>query len=128
MLLTQIQSAAYLKRTIRQLDYRITDGVMESYHSGLRIKVPGVKKPIDIRVGTTTVRISIPLCIAVYRYDGPRKFFCSNIRLFVPGCVTTSISGRTQYGCAISQHKRTDRAQLLFIARIAVATLAGLKV
>jgi hypothetical protein len=127
-MMTPKKNAAFLKRTIKQLDFKVYNNSIRSYTTadgcGFRMKVLGVRKPIDILVEEERVRISIPACIADYHFDGPRKFFCSNVKLFVPGCAT-KISGMTLYGNVISNQTLTNRAQLVFIARLVVAALAG---
>jgi hypothetical protein len=112
---TQNRSVAYLKRTIRQLDYRIH--VLESYMSsegcGLRIPVSSVNGSVDILVKAKTVRITIT---NLWGGGVFHRFMCKN-RSRILKEISTGVLGILSY--------EIDRSELLFVARLAVAARVG---
>ena len=102
------RNVAYLKRTIRQLDYRVN--VIESYGCGLRI--PGANGSVDILIKDRIIRVTI-----AHRWGGGafHRFICDN-RSRILKDVQTGVLGVFVY--------EIDRSELLFVARLAVAARA----
>lgn len=136
MLLTPRESMLLIKRTVNQLDYRISNGAVGPIHSnvgyGLRITCRdnnnhrGRRNCITLYVGMDSVTLNIPKNIARFGFTGMPLISTSehaNISLFIPG-TSLRIRGTLANGLASCTIVRPNREQLVFLARLIVSVVA----
>ena len=138
--MTQKQIVTFLRRTICQLDFRVTGASCSStpHDSGYGIRIHsrepmvnncGRRNPIDILADRDSITVAIPKHIAEsnYRYTDFRMSVTERVELFVPG-QSIKLSAEVRSGFIVVKLTHPTRQQLLFLARLITAVLAEQRV
>jgi hypothetical protein len=129
--MTPRQIVNFLRRTICQLDFRMTGASHSSrqHDLGYAFRIHSRRNPIDVLAGQETITVAIPKRIAgsFYRYTHARMSVTESVQLFVPG-QSIKISANVRSGFIVVKLTRPTPQQLLFLARLITGVLAEQRV